>query len=190
MRLVAAAGTSFLLALLLLAGPIVSAGGDDPFTASSYVTTFYLIRHAEKEVTNGRDPALTEQGRYRAKKWAEVFQRVAFDVVYSTDTIRTRETAAPTAQSQSLPVQLYDALSVNYAEFIAGNLNKTVLVVGHSNTTPAFVNGLLGKQAYAQMDDDDNSSLFIVDITAANRIVRVLRIDAELGEQSTSSRAG
>ncbi|MBT8290569.1 MAG: histidine phosphatase family protein, partial [Muriicola sp.] len=42
------------------------------------------------------------------------------------------------------------------------NLGNNVLVVGHSNTTPDFVNKMIGEEKYPPMDDSDNGSLFIV----------------------------
>ena len=44
------------------------------------------------------------------------------------------------------------------------NLGNNVLIIGHSNSTPAFVNQLIGQEKYGQMDDYDNGSLFIVQI--------------------------
>ena len=46
--------------------------------------------------------------------------------------------------------------------FMKENQGKLVLVVGHSNTTPEFVNAILGDQKFEQMKDNDNSSLFII----------------------------
>ena len=42
---------------------------------------------------------------------------------------------------------------------------KTVLIVGHSNTTPMFTNGLLGEKKYDMIADDNNSNLYIVTIS-------------------------
>ena len=41
-------------------------------------TTYYLIRHAEKDRTDSlnRNPNLTEQGLERAKKWANYFKNI------------------------------------------------------------------------------------------------------------------
>ena len=60
-------------------------------------TTYYFIRHAEKDRTdpNNANPKLTPKGHQRAVKWSEVFQEVSFDAVYSTDYSRTIETALP-----------------------------------------------------------------------------------------------
>ena len=47
----------------------------------STTTTYYLIRHAEKDRSDksNRNPELTEIGKTRAQHWNEVFQNIAFD---------------------------------------------------------------------------------------------------------------
>ena len=39
---------------------------------------------------------------------------------------------------------------------------RTILIVGHSNTTPAFVNAFLGEKKYEDLSDTDNGSVFLV----------------------------
>lgn len=140
------------------------------------VTTFYFIRHAEKDRTDveNRDPELNQKGLGRAMHWAEIFDEVQLDAIYSTNYERTQMTAAPTAVKKNITVKIYDFESIDLKKFKADTKNKNVLVVGHSNTTPAFVNNLLGVQKYAQIDDDQNGSLFIVqvvnDITTDTRL--------------------
>jgi broad specificity phosphatase PhoE len=73
-------------------------------------TTYYLIRHAEKDRTDktNKNPNLNEKGLERAKKWAEYFKDVDFDAVYSTNYNRTMQTALPTAESNKLNIKNYD----------------------------------------------------------------------------------
>lgn len=134
-------------------------------------TTYYLIRHAEKDRTDSlnRNPNLTEQGLERAKKWADYFKNIDLDAVYSTNYNRTLQTATPTAESKELTVQLYNPRKMYDSIFQAETTGKSVLVVGHSNTTPAFANQILSegqkgkiKEIYKSMDDNDNASLYIV----------------------------
>ena len=54
---------------------------------------------------------------------------------------------------------------------------KTVLIVGHSNTTPVFANKILGKKMYENMSDNDNASLFIVTISADDKTSKIEKID-------------
>ncbi|MFT5135731.1 MAG: putative enzyme related to lactoylglutathione lyase/broad specificity phosphatase PhoE [Arenicella sp.] len=155
---------------------------DGDLSIQPATTTVYLVRHAEKEINSGKDPALTDQGKFRANFLAKMLDKIPIDAVYSTDTIRTRETAGPTAQSQGKEVRIYDALEVDYAGFLENNHAKTVLVVGHSNTIPAFVNGLLGKQKYAELDESEYDNLFVVDIIGQRKSDKLLTIAARLGD--------
>ena len=58
-------------------------------------------------------------------------------------------------------------------EFAAATKGKTILIVGHSNTTPVFVNKILGEAKYKNMNDDDNASLYIVTIVGSKKKSRI-----------------
>ncbi|NAS13405.1 SixA phosphatase family protein [Poritiphilus flavus] len=133
---------------------------------SQEVSTFYFIRHAEKDRSNSDDidPELNQKGLGRAMHWAEILNDVSLDAIYTTDYERTSMTAAPSAVKQDITVQYYSPGEVDIAQFKADNLGKDVLVVGHSNTTPDFVNKMLGEERFGSMDDRDNGSLFIVQV--------------------------
>jgi len=132
----------------------------------SEVTTYYLIRHAEKDRSNAseKDPVLMDKGIMRAEDWAKIFKDVPFDMVYSTNYNRTKATAQPTATSKNLELSMYDPNNMFDAEFQKETKGKTVLVVGHSNTTPAFANAILKEKKYEDISDDNNGTLFIVTI--------------------------
>ena len=145
----------------------------------SSTTTYYLIRHAEKDRTDksNKNPNLTEAGIERAKNWSQVFKHIDFDIVYSTNYNRTIETAGPTANTKELEIQFYDPRNLYAEEFAEATFGKTVLVVGHSNTTPAFVNAILGEKKYDDIDDNDNGSLYVVTISEGHKIDQVLKIN-------------
>ncbi|QWX85066.1 histidine phosphatase family protein [Cellulophaga sp. HaHaR_3_176] len=128
------------------------------------ISTFYFIRHAEKDRSNPEnlDPELNQEGLGRSIRWERVFSEIDLDEVYCTDYERTMMTGAPTAINQDIMVKYYEPESLNYEDFKFLNQGKNVLVIGHSNTTPDFVNKMIGEDKYEQMDDYDNSSLFIV----------------------------
>ena len=48
--------------------------------------------------------------------------------------------------------------------FLEKTKGMNVLVVGHSNSTPTFVNTLLDKDKYPQIDESNNANLYIVTI--------------------------
>lgn len=135
-------------------------------------TTYYLIRHAEKDRSNPaeKNPALTEAGMKRADKWAEVLKDVSFDMVYSTDFKRTMATALPTAKANNLEIEIYDPNDLYNQEFQKKTKGKTILIVGHSNTTPAFVNAIMNKKKYEDLPDDENGGLFIVTVSPSKTV--------------------
>ncbi|MCK5028069.1 MAG: histidine phosphatase family protein [Bacteroidales bacterium] len=144
---------------------------------TSEVSTYYFIRHAEKVKIESSDPELSAEGKLRAVRWAEIFENISFETIYSTDYIRTRNTALPTAQSKGLELILYHPGKIDYEKFLSETKGKTVLVVGHSNTTPAFVNKLIGTEKYKLIDHDKYGNLYIVEITEGTVTNKLLYIN-------------
>jgi 2,3-bisphosphoglycerate-dependent phosphoglycerate mutase len=130
-------------------------------------TTYYLIRHAEKDRTEktNSNPNLNKNGQERAKRWANYFENIDLDAIYATKYYRTIQTAKPTAKSKGLGVTNYDSRTMYDSVFQKETKGKKVLIVGHSNTTPVFVNKILGEKKYKNMNDKDNASLYIVTIS-------------------------
>jgi 2,3-bisphosphoglycerate-dependent phosphoglycerate mutase len=146
---------------------------------SQEVTTYYLIRHAEKlriDITD-KNPKLNYEGVKRADAWKEVFTNVKLDAVYSTDYNRTKLTAKPTADSKNLPIFLYDPKDMYSESFQHKTKGKAVLVVGHSNTTHVFANKVLGRDEYNQINDDNNSNLYIVSVIDEKAFSILLKIN-------------
>ena len=145
----------------------------------SNTTTYYLIRHAEKDRTDEKDrnPNLNEKGLERAKKWAQYFKKIDLDAVYSTNYNRTQQTATPTAKDKKLEILNYSPRKMYDSIFQQNTKGKTVLVVGHSNTTPAFTNKILGEKKYGNINDRDNASLFIVTISGDKTTSKVEKVE-------------
>lgn len=143
------------------------------------ITTYYLIRHAEKDRSdpNNSDPNLTEIGLERAKNYATFFKNVDLDLIFSTNYNRTRQTVQFVATDKNLEVQTYDPSEMYSEEFQQLTEGKTVLVAGHSNTTPQFVNAIIGEEKYTDMDDNDNSSVYVVTLTEGIKKSQILTLD-------------
>lgn len=71
-------------------------------------------------------------------------------------------TAAPTSVKKNIDIKYYTPDEIDIEAFKEENLGKNILIVGHSNTTPDLVNKLLENYKYQDMEDTDNSSLYIV----------------------------
>ena len=143
------------------------------------VSTYYLVRHAEKDRSDKTksNPELTDLGHQRALRWSSVFENVTFDAVYSTNYLRTIATAKPTASAKGLEIQFYNPRELYSKDFQQETLGKTVLVVGHSNTTPQFVNAILGIDRYADIQDNNNANLYIVTRIKEETSSVLLKID-------------
>lgn len=155
-------------AFLILVYSLFSLGAPSEDTTQETMTTYYFIRHAEKDTSDpkDKDPQLTSAGLERAQRWTEIFKEVEFDLIFSSDFNRTKTTAGIIAKSQEKEVEIYDPRKLNDAQFQAKTKGKKVLVVGHSNTNPHFVNLILEENRYKDIDEAESGSLFIVHVFA------------------------
>jgi len=136
----------------------------DDVEALDDITTIILVRHAEK-VDDSRDPELSDAGKLRAVKLAELLGSQTIDTIYSTDYIRTKDTCAPISAQKNIDVKLYDPRNIEHLDAMASdNAGKTVLVCGHSNSTPRLANHFLKQQKFTDFDESDYSNILIVTI--------------------------
>lgn len=132
------------------------------------LTTIILVRHAEK-VDDSADPDLSETGYERAARLAEMLEHVEFDVVYSTNYIRTRETAKPVAEANDLSITSYDPRNPGdeVKKWLEHHEGETILISGHSNSTPTFANAILGEEHFNEkFDESDYGNVLIITISA------------------------
>lgn len=129
-------------------------------------TTFVLMRHAEKAKDDPRDPSLNEKGEQRALAIAELFKRTTPAALYATSYKRTQATLAPLADSLNLEILTYDLSNEHMIEeILEEHQGGLIFISGHSNTTPALVNQLIGTNRYETLAEDDYGTMFWVTIT-------------------------
>ncbi|WP_303311402.1 histidine phosphatase family protein [Hymenobacter sp. BT730] len=130
-------------------------------------TTVYIVRHAEKDLTPGlADPALTTQGEQRALALRDTLLNRNIAAIFTTNTNRTRSTAAPLAAARNLTPEVYDAkqlpkLAARIRKDFAG---RAVLVVGHSNTLLETVAALGAEKPMPAIGDEEYNYLLEVTI--------------------------
>ena len=152
-----------LFALAAEAGSIVQAP----------VTTVILVRHAEKApaAAMSNDVPLSDAGVARAKELARVLASTSIDAIYTTNYQRTKQTAAPLAADHHLePIVAEPAAMANIIR--TKHAGQTVVVVGHSNTTPDVIRAL-GVASPPSIGDSEYDDLFIVTLApgAAPKLV-------------------
>ena len=129
-------------------------------------TNIYLIRHAEKirSDKNEKDPLLNKTGLLRAQKWSEIFEKIEIEKILSTNTKRTISTVIPTSTDKKIEIEIYSPDKIDYESFLKENKGRKVLIVGHSNTIPETTNKLIKNNFYSDIEDNNNSNLYYINI--------------------------
>src|ERR1041385_1687267 len=68
-------------------------------TAANAAPIVFIVRHAEKANSGGKDPELSVEGQKRADALANMLKDSQITAVFVTEFKRTQETAAPTARA-------------------------------------------------------------------------------------------
>ncbi len=143
-------------------------------------TVFYFIRHAEKKDDNSRNPELSEIGNKRAALYVDLFAKKNIVAIYTTNFNRTIQTVAPLAKNKNLKVTYYEPFKEDFKQLSKKYKGKTVVIVGHSNSTPNSVNQLIDKIKYSQMSEDNYSDIFKVVIYGVQMSDAVLNFEEEI----------
>jgi broad specificity phosphatase PhoE len=135
------------------------------------VTTVILVRHAEKATLPANDPPLTAEGKERANELARMLAKSGITAIYTTNFARTRATAKPISLLLHL-TPIVNTPGPTYARDIANRIRNhhsgdTVLVVGHTNTTPDVMTAL-GVANAPVIPETDFDNLFIVTLAAGS----------------------
>lgn len=129
------------------------------------LTTVILVRHAEKDLSVKQDDntPLSTEGASRAQRLRELLVDSGVSVIYTTKTVRTRTTGAPLAEQLKLTMLELETKEApeSVAQKLRAHAGATILVVGHSNTTPALIRAL-GIPNAPEIADDDFGNVFIV----------------------------
>lgn len=146
------------------------------FCQEELVTTFILVRHAEKDLTQStNDPDLSAEGKTRADRLAEMLKKTEVQAIYSTPYKRTQQTVAPLATSKALQVVSYQGNKLEEVDnILKQHAGKTIVMVGHSNTIPQVINYLLGEEKYRVMEDGDYGNIIVVSVVTKGKNAKVV----------------
>jgi len=115
--------------------------------------SIFLVRHAEKQ-TGEKNPSLTTCGLFRAKQLATLLSQSKVSSVYSTSYQRTMQTAQPLAKLNNVPVKNYNPKHLEQLALQLTQQKETVLIVGHSNTTPLLTELLIDRKVTPLTEED------------------------------------
>jgi 2,3-bisphosphoglycerate-dependent phosphoglycerate mutase len=136
------------------------------FAANTPITTVILVRHAEKAGATG-DVPLSPAGIDRAKELVRVLAGTSIAAIYVTPYVRTEQTAEPLATAHHLDPVIVKNMDTYARDVVSAILRdhkgETVVVVGHSNTTPQVIRAL-GVPNPPDIADGQYDGLFIVSL--------------------------
>jgi broad specificity phosphatase PhoE len=139
------------------------------FFSCKAATTYYVVRHVEKEsgttmtatTTMTSDVPLSIKGRQRADALKNMLINKRVGAIYATNTIRAKSTAQPLSAATNIPITIYDHRDTAFIPALKKS-RKNVLIVGHSNTVDDIINGLSGENHLTDLSDGDYGDLFIL----------------------------
>ena len=130
-------------------------------TYANAASVVFIVRHAEKATTGGKDPDLSVEGQKRADALAQILKDSKITAVFVTEFKRTQETAAPIASAAHVNPTVLPANDINALVEKLRALNGNALVVGHGNTIPELLKAL-GIATSVSVPEDDYSEIFVV----------------------------
>jgi phosphohistidine phosphatase SixA len=141
-------------------------------TAAAEQPVIFLVRHAEKGLSDGKDPQLSIAGQARAVVLAAVLKDAGITAIYTTEFKRTQQTAAPLAAALGLTPAVIPSSATAVLIDKLKNAPGNVLVVGHGNTIPEVVKGL-GLSDPVKIEENDYSNFLVVIPGAAPCLLRL-----------------
>ncbi len=140
--------------------------------STARATTVVVVRHAEKQLAAGEDPALTDAGRARSELLARMFGAAAgpgrIDAIYVSGWQRTQQTAAPLAARLGLRPQILtiDDPRALARRLLRENIGRRVLLVWHGDVIPQVVGALSGRDDIPPIAADEYGTLYVVTVPA------------------------
>lgn len=133
-----------------------------------------LVRHAEKQADQEKDPSLTPAGRLRAIQLDEILRNMPLTALYATPFKRTKETLKPISESREMTIQVID-VKEGISKHVSRGVENiraekgNVLVVGHSNTIPLLIKALGGPEI-DDIAETDYESIYLLSLPTVGNV--------------------
>ncbi len=157
------------------------------------VTTVFLIRHADRADEPRQDPPLNDKGVSRSNELARLLGNSGVKAIYTSQFLRTKQTAEPLAGLLNLTVTpmtlksnptnprlISEQSTTEMTNKILERPGETSLVIGHSNSIPEVIK-MLGGDMVPVIDEKKFDDLFVVTIYARGK-AKVLHMKYGAGE--------
>ena len=141
-------------------------------TGGQAAPVVFIVRHAEKANSGGKDPELSIEGQKRADALANILKDSQITSVFVTEFKRTQETAAPTARAAHIGPTVVSANDIGALVEKLRALKGNALVVGHGNTIPDLLKAL-GISTPVSIPEDDYAEILAVLLGSEPQLVRL-----------------
>ncbi len=132
-------------------------------TDENAITKIIIVRHAEKADDGTKNPPLSDEGLQRAERLSSILSDLKIDLLYATPFLRTNQTLTPLSKNFGIAIESYEASDATFAErLLQKNKGKTIVIAGHSNSSPTLVNRLIKKEMYQKLDESVFSKIWIL----------------------------
>ena len=178
-------GRSLLLFVFLIAAFFKLGARQQPNQLASQAkggtTTIFLLRHAEKDISNpgDQDPDLTPAGMQRAQALQQYLAGTPIDAFFSTHYKRNQKTLSYLAQGR--PIQFYEGHDYDQlrSRVLSDFKGKTIVIVGHSNTLLPIIEAFGAKKPLAQIGENQYDLIFKLRVSPRGKAsVKTLRYGA------------
>ncbi len=141
-------------------------------TQAQLTSKIWIVRHAEKQSNDPKNPnpLLTIEGEKRAADLSKYLKNEKIDYIFSTDYLRTKQTALPTAKQKKLETIIYnDKSSEDLIQKIKNiPIGKNSLIIGHSNTVLPILEMLGATINVKTLKDNDYDFIFELTVRGNN----------------------
>lgn len=146
-------------------------------TTEDYTTTVYLVRHAEKDISDtSSNPPLSRDGFARAQTLKEMLANERIEAIFTTYYRRNMQTMQPLAQHKNLEMRSYEAQEWQpMIEFIKESLKGSKVVIsGHSNNLLPMIEGFGGEPPIDSIGEHEYDKMFKVLIKPDETLVEMI----------------
>jgi len=115
--------------------------GDAPNPSVERATTYYVVRHTERD--SGVDPPINEEGQERAERLADALEYAGVDEIITTQFLRGQQSGRPLSDRTGAPITIapfeptdWPDLARDVAEWQLERevQGSTYLMIGHAST--------------------------------------------------------
>lgn len=158
-----------LFLLPLIAITLLTACSDEP------VSVVYIIRHAEKDLTDTTDnPALTPAGEERAQRLVGEIGDVELDGIFSTAFDRNMNTVKPLAEAKKVAIENYEWHNWQpVVDKIKQQPGKNFVICGHGDNMLPMITAFGGRAPVDSLGKHEYDKIFRLELRADTTMVEM-----------------